>query len=312
MSTSAATTLTDSATYGEIVSQPRLWAAMLDRGPADAKTLLGEGRALALGCGTSAFVAQAVAALREESGLGETDWCYASETPHRRSYDHVIAITRSATTTEVLGALRQLPVTGTRVAVVGATGPITAPLASLVDSVVTLDDADETSVVQTRFPTSLLTLVRAGLGACPADLVAHGEMALTEPLPDLAAISHFVYLGSGWTVGLAHEAALKVREMAQAWSESYPAMDYRHGPIAVAGAHTLAMIFGEPPAGLADELRATGATVITSDLDPLAQLVIAQRVALTAAVLKGLDPDRPHRLTRSVVFDAEIHQGGNP
>ena len=41
-------------------------------------------------------------------------------------------------------------------------------------------------------------------------------------------------VGRGWTVGLAHEAALKLRESAQFWTESYPAMEYRHGPISIA------------------------------------------------------------------------------
>ncbi len=43
-----------------------------------------------------------------------------------------------------------------------------------------------------------------------------------------------VFLGAGWTVGLASEAALKLREAAGAWTESYPAMEYRHGPISAA------------------------------------------------------------------------------
>jgi fructoselysine-6-P-deglycase FrlB-like protein len=112
-----------------------------------------------------------------------------------------------------------------------------------------------------------------------------------------------VFLGRGWTAGLAHEAALKVREMAQAWSESYPAMDYRHGPIAVAGTSTLVMPFGPMPAGLADELADTGATVLAPDLDPLAQLIVAQRIGLAVAELKGLDPDQPRRLSRSIILN---------
>ena len=40
-----------------------------------------------------------------------------------------------------------------------------------------------------------------------------------------------------------------MRESAQAWAESYPAMDYRHGPIAVAGAKSLVWIFGDAAPG---------------------------------------------------------------
>lgn len=54
----------------------------------------------------------------------------------------------------------------------------------------------------------------------------------------------FVFLGGGWTVGLAAEAALRFREASLAWTEAYYAMEYRHGPIRVAGEHTLVWLLG--------------------------------------------------------------------
>ena len=288
-------------TEREIASQPTVWRQVVGRATNDGPRILGTGRALVLGCGTSAFVANAVAALREQAGAGESDWCYASEHLPRRSYDHVLAISRSGTTTEVLDALRAVPSSAHRVAVVATAGDAIRPLAALVDDIVVLEEADEQSVVQTRFPTSVLALVRAALGNAPADLAAQCEQAITLEIPN-GDYEQFVCLGRGWTVGLADEAALKFREMALAWSESYPAMDYRHGPIALAGARTLVTMFGETPDGLADEISSTGADVLAPDLDPLCQLVVAQRVALALALARGLDPDRPNRLVRSVVL----------
>jgi glucosamine 6-phosphate synthetase-like amidotransferase/phosphosugar isomerase protein len=49
-------------------------------------------------------------------------------------------------------------------------------------------------------------------------------------------------------------------------------------------------------------VASTGAHVQTSDLDPLAQLVQVQRLAVAAAEARGLDPDHPRALTRSVVL----------
>ena len=148
--------------------------------------------------------------------------------------------------------------------------------------------------------------MRSGLDEDLSRVIADGERAVRDPLPvDPARYGHFVYLGTGWTVGLAHEAALKMREAAQAWSESYPAMDYRHGPVAVAGPHSLVWMFGTPPPGLVQEVQNTGATVVTSDSDPLAQLVQAQRCAVAMAAARGLDPDRPRGLTRSVVLTSD-------
>ena len=62
-------------------------------------------------------------------------------------------------------------------------------------------------------------------------------------------------------------------------------------------------MLGEPPAGLVSDVARTGATVVHGMLDPLAQVVQAQRVALALAEMRGLDPDRPRNLTRSVVLE---------
>jgi hypothetical protein len=147
--------------------------------------------------------------------------------------------------------------------------------------------------------------VRAALGTDLTGAIASLRDVVDAPLPvDVRDFDHFVFLGSGWTIGLAHEAALKIREAAQAWSESYPGMDYRHGPVAVAGPRSLVTMFGEPPAGLVDTVRATGATVLTDDLDPLVQLVRAQRLAVALAASRSLDPDNPRALTRSVILSS--------
>ena len=216
-----------------------------------------------------------------------------------RRYDTVLAITRSGTTTEVLDAVKRLE-SSTKVVLTAVAG---GPLTGLVDEEVAIGFADEASIVQTRFPTTALTLLRAGIGHDVEPAIADSEAAVADPLPvDPTAYDHFVYLGTGWTVGLAHEAALKMREAAQAWSESYPAMDYRHGPIAVAGPNSLVWMLGSPPAGLVEQVEDTGATVVTGNLDPLAQLIQTQRSAVAVAAARGLDPDTPRGLTRSVVL----------
>jgi glucosamine--fructose-6-phosphate aminotransferase (isomerizing) len=288
-------------TSEEIASQPAVWQRGLALAGDARRELAAPGeRMLVLGCGTSWFVAQAIADLRESAGLGETDAVCASEYVPRRRYDRVVAITRSGTSTEVLDALREVPRGAHRVAVTAVAGE---PVDALVETRLLLGFADERSVVQTRFPTTVLALARAAFGHDLTHLVRDGEAALTATLPaDPADVDHLVFLGTGWTVGLAHEAALKVREAAQAHSESYPAMDFRHGPVAVAGPRSLVWSFGDVAAGLDDVARSAGATAYRDRFDPLAQLVLAQRFALALAAHRGLDPDRPRLLTRSVVL----------
>jgi glucosamine--fructose-6-phosphate aminotransferase (isomerizing) len=286
----------------EIRSQPEVWrrAVALSREVADAMPAPGA-RVLILGCGTSAFVAQSMAYLRELGGLGDTDWAFASELPPARRYDHVIAVSRSGTTTEVVQALESLPSTTVRTAI---TADLDSPVVARCERVVDLSFADELSVVQTRFPSSLLVLWRALIGHPIDRVVSDAERVLAGPLgADVDQYDHFVFLGRGWTIGLAHEAALKMRESAQAWSESHPALDYRHGPISAAHDQSLVVSLGGVDGDLLDDVRATGATVIDPDLDPLARLVVCQRLAVAAGEARGLDVDRPRHLSRSVILE---------
>ena len=286
----------------EIDSQPEVWRkslALLD----DAIRLLtrkGE-RVLVIGCGTSAYVAESFALLREEAGFGETDAAYASEPRPWRSYDAVIGITRSGTTTEVIDALRAVPA-GVRKVVV--TGVADSPCAALADEVLLLDFADEQSVVQTRFPTTFLFLSRAAFGEDVSDLPDRAAAALTAGAPAAPeGFDHVVYLGRGWTYGLAQEAALKIREAAQAWAESYPLLDYRHGPLAVAHEGSLVWFIGAQDDELARDIEATGAIVVQGIADdPLIELALAQKLAVRTATERGLDPDQPRHLTRSIVL----------
>lgn len=285
----------------ELASQPETWARAATLVDEQALLPARGARIAVVGCGTSWFIAQSYAWLRETGGHGETDAFAASEAFVDRGYDAVVALTRSGTTTEVLDLVERLR---GRVRTVGVIGDAGSPLVGRVDDAVTLPFADERSVVQTRFATTALALFRASLGEDLDRAVADAEGAVAGDLdPALVDAEQFTFLGRGWTVGLAHEAALKMREASQSWTESYPAMEYRHGPISIAAPGRVTWHFGEPPAGLADEVAATGARFEAGSLDPMAELVRAQRVALARALARGLDPDAPRNLTRSVILE---------
>ena len=288
-----------SAIAQELESQPGCWeeASRLAPGVGAALPSPGE-RVLAVGCGTSLHVAQSFAALRESSSQGETDAFPASEAPVDRAYDRVVVISRSGTTTEVVRLLDR--VRGPSVALTAVGG---SPVAGRASAAIVLDFADERSVVQTRFATTALALLRRHLGQDLAAAIEDARGALASgPPEDLASYEHFVFLGRGWTVGLANEAALKVREASGSYSESYTALEYRHGPISLAGASSLVWAFSGVEPDLLDDVRATGARVVAGDRDPMAELVLVQRMAVALAERKGLDPDHPRHLTRSVVL----------
>ncbi|MBM9510423.1 SIS domain-containing protein [Actinacidiphila acididurans] len=292
-----------SLTTTEIATQPECWQRASELATTAAGKLPHEGERVAVvGCGTSWFMAQSYAALRERAGQGETDAFAASEFPFGRRYDRVLAITRSGTTTEVLRACERLRAAA--VPVTALTADPATPVMDLADEVVVLDFADEQSVVQTRFATSVLALLRTHLGEDLTAAVTDARKAVEEDTdPALPAAEQFTFLGTGWTHGLAQEAALKMREAAGAWTEAYPAMEYRHGPISITGPGRVVWGFGPLPDGLAENVATVGGHLHHRPAsDPLADLVRAQRLAVAIAEDKGYDPDRPRNLTRSVVL----------
>ena len=290
----------------ELVSQPDVWQRAIDQAGAE-KLLPADGHRIAvIGCGTSWFMAQSYAAARESAGKGVTDAFAASEAflnsnSPERQYDAVVAITRSGTTTEVLEILAGLKGIVPTVAIIGDTA---SPIVHLADAVIGLPYADERSVVQTRFATSALVYFLASLGIDLKQAIEDARDAVTSPVAqELLDAEQFTFLGTGWTVGLAHEAGLKMREAVQGWTESYPAMEYRHGPISIAAPGRVTWLFGAQPEGLDKDMAATGALYLHTDKHPLAELARVHKVTLERARVRGLNPDLPRNLTRSVILD---------
>ena len=287
----------------ELDSQPEMWERAAGM-TAEQALLPAKGQRVAvIGCGTSWFMAQSYAALRERAGFGITDAYAASEAFMDRGYDAVVALTRSGTTTEVLELVDELTGSGSAPRIIGVIGDETSPLVSMVDDAILLPFADEQSVVQTRFATTALALFRASLGEDLTGAVADARTALADVDPTLAGAEQYTFLGRGWTIGLAHEAALKMRESSQSWTESYPSMDYRHGPIAIAAPGRITWQFGAAPEGLDAQVAATGGRWVQHPIDPMADLARLHRVALDRALAKGLNPDEPRNLTRSVILE---------
>ncbi|WP_439592990.1 SIS domain-containing protein [Microbacterium sp.] len=287
-------------TEQELTSQPEIWTQALAL-PAEQLGLLpqqGE-KVIVIGCGTSYYVGDAYAYLRNDAGLGRTRAAIPTELTWIDDDEHIVVISRSGTTADVVEVVERYRGTHRITAILG---DVETPLGELCDRIVHLGFADEISVVQTRFATTVLTALRASIGLIPDTLVADARTALELPLPaDPAKVKQVVFLGHRWTVGLSHEAALKLRESAGTWTEAYPVWEYQHGPISCAGPDSLVWILGDVPEVVAADVRSTGATVYSNALDPQANLVLAHRLALALAREAGRNPDTPPFLNRSVL-----------
>ena len=287
------------ATRSEIASQPEMWTRALgdddlglDRLPADGESVL------VLGCGTSYYIGDAWAQLRTGAGRGRTRAAVPTQLTWVDPDEVILLISRSGTTSDVERVGRRL--SGDH-RVVGLIGTPDSPVEAVCHASVSLAFADETSVVQTRFATTGLAVLRRRIGAAPAELVDQARMALSGALP-LEHQTHLVFLGSGSAEPLAHEAALKCLEASGTWTEAYAVREYQHGPIAAADADTLVWSFSPVDDDLRDAVAGTGASLHVGTLDPMAELVRAQRVAVELATRAGRDPDHPAHLARSVSY----------
>jgi len=299
----------DSSLRAEIYSQPDCWSLAADESGryADRLPVPGE-RVGVIGCGTSLFIARAYSFLREQAGQGVTDAWPASQARLRRDYDRIIALTRSGTTTEILTALDQYRATGGTARVTVITATPDTPAQARGDSI-TLAEFDETSVVQTRFATSTLSLLRAHLGEDLTAPITQAKEILAAPgaeqersLAGVRSAGQITFVGMGLGAALAEEAALKLREATQSWAESYPATEYRHGPISIAQPGRAVWSLGPLVPGFAEDIAATGAHLERHDTDPQAELVRVHLLCLLRAADLGLRPASPRNLTRAVIL----------
>jgi fructoselysine-6-P-deglycase FrlB-like protein len=165
---------------------------------------------------------------------------------------------------------------------------------------------DERSVVATRFATSVLAMLRAHLGEDLTDVIADARAALAEPDETLTvprAAEQITFVGMGFGAAVAEEAALKLREATQSWTESYFATEYRHGPISISQPGRAVWALGPLVTDFARDVARTGAALVHHDVDPMVDLVRVHRLCLLRAADRAIDPDRPRSLGRSVILD---------
>jgi glucosamine--fructose-6-phosphate aminotransferase (isomerizing) len=149
------------------------------------------------------------------------------------------------------------------------------------------------------------------------------SIALGEMLGNDDRINKYAFIGSGPFYGIARECQLKIKEMTLLPSDSYPLMDYRHGPNSNVDMHMLITMLCSDSGRqwereCADELMRYGGQLLVisnspvlgkhtselylhCDLSEYARgplyLPIVQSMAATKALRLGMDPDNPRNLS---------------
>ncbi len=257
-----------SDTLREILSQPETWQKTFLRAEQERWQLPPEehkrSSLLFVGCGTSFYLAQSAATAVQRLSGCPSRAIPASEvflssltaiTPSEKPL--AVAISRSGTTTETLWAVALLR-QKLGIPVVGLTCNGESPLARESNWSMILPEAREKSVVMTRsFTAQLLALLLASARSASkqgwleqmTSLSSRGEKVLAEQtaamqtLGNNSTFDHFVFLGQGIFYGAANEAMLKMKEMSLSYSEAYHTLEYRHGPMSLAGKNSLITLF---------------------------------------------------------------------
>jgi glucosamine--fructose-6-phosphate aminotransferase (isomerizing) len=345
-------------TLSEILSQPDCWKTCLPKlassAEFDAAVKMARPGAewVFVGCGTSYYLAMGAAAAFNQVGLparavpGSEVLLYPSlALPKSRVYLPVM-ISRSGRTSEVVRAARLLErILDVRaIAITCADGQ---PLEAECTLTLKLLDADEQSTVMTRsFTTMLLSLqCLAASVAGKQDLLqalmqlGDGTAPLLEETPqqlrsfvESGNFEDCIFLAQGGLFGIASECMLKVTESSCTYAQVFHSLEFRHGPMSVAGPETLITFLlsetsYDAELSLIEEMKKLGAAtfVIANRLDsrarkaadfavelglkapewarPAVYTIWGQLYGVYNGLKKGLNPDSPKNLTRVVVLE---------
>ena len=262
-------------------------------------------RVAVIGCGTSWFMAAAYAALREAPARGETDAFAASEFPagpapttgsspsrgparRPRSIRAVQASARARPRDHRCGRTRRSPRPRT------GGGAATSPTSG--------------RWCRPSSPRPALMLLRASLGEAVDAVIAQARAVLAGSRRSRPALSARARSRSsaraGPTASRRRQPSRCARQR-RLWTESYPQMEYRHGPIAIAEPGRAVWVFGRAARGPRRRHPTTQGrcwSTTTSTRWPTSSGRSCWPCPAREQLL--LDPDRPRSLTRSVVLPA--------
>jgi len=109
--------------------------------------------------------------------------------------------------------------------------------------------------------------------------------------------NHILFaLGRGYGFCTVQESALKLMECALLPCKSYSSADFQHGPRALAGPGSAAIVYGDEVPGLADQCCAivqAPKSEVAEQLRPIWEILFGQWIALLAARARNIDPDQP-------------------
>jgi len=244
----------------------------------------------------------------------------------------LLAISQSGASPDLLAMVKRARQAGA--CIVALVNAERSPLAQLADELLPLHAGPERAVAATKsYLASLAAIVHlvaewssdaplaAALKHSPQQLARAWQFDWNAAVARLTPVNNLYVVARGLGLGIAQEAALKLKETCGLHAEAVSAAELRHGPMALVGAGFPLLMFtqnDESRAGvaqLAEELGARGADVLlagahaahttelpTEGAHPVIEpLLFAQsfyRMANALALARGLNPDAPPHLRK--------------
>lgn len=217
-----------------------------------------------------------------------------------------IGISQSGAAPDVAEVLQQLNDAGHQT--LSITNRENSLVANTASSHVFLGVGEEKSVAATKtFTATLLALIQviramggtldSPLGHLPSQEWQEQQRATAESeAGHLNRYAPIFCLSRGYGFSIAQETALKLMECALIPAKSYSTADFEHGPKALAGPGSAAIVYGEH----GENLQKQGCRIIEAPayhgpdfMAPISQIMFGQWMALYAARTRNLNPDDP-------------------
>jgi glucosamine--fructose-6-phosphate aminotransferase (isomerizing) len=244
----------------------------------------------------------------------------------------LLAVSQSGASPDLLAAVANAKAAGALI--VALVNAESSPLAQAADYAIPLHAGPERSVAATKSYIASLAAITQ-LVACwandqellmalellPRQLENAWRLDWSAAIRPLKSVPDLYVVGRGLGLGVAQEAALKLKETCQIHAEALSAAELRHGPMALVRPGFPVLIFAqddETHTGVQDlavELNGRGARVLIAGAQAPNALVLATQSAHPAiqpmlivqsfyrlvnalAVERGLDPDNPPHLRK--------------
>ncbi len=247
----------------------------------------------------------------------------------------IVAISQSGETADVLQALRHAK--GCRK--IAVTNTVGSTITSLADCVIYLNAGPEVGVAATKTFTAQLAVIfrlfypkeKLQKLSSLIEAMLGREAEIKAIAQKIAGKENVFFIARGRNVPIAYEASLKFKEITYIHSEAYPGGELKHGTlslitdgvpvIALAPCdETLQKMFGN-----IKEAKARGGFILSltddpglqsesdisiplppglePELYPFALIIPLQLLAYHTSVLRGINPDRPRNLAKSVTVE---------